>query len=116
MRVSITTNKSMIFHDYDKVVHFVTFMVETVLFMSIFETESRHTVAITFYMDEMQRKKYEVNLYHLAIVVCCILAGIGSEFMQKIATNGQRVFDIKDIICNVLGSFMGMFIVYYYKI
>lgn len=50
----------------------------------------------------------KLNKYMLSVIVCSFGAGVGSEFAQHILSRGKRSFDYLDIVCNVVGSGMGI--------
>ncbi|KAG9250523.1 uncharacterized protein F5Z01DRAFT_677650 [Emericellopsis atlantica] len=68
----------------DKVLHFVTFFLLTVVFYWIVDTTRRRTL-------------------HMTLVVCTLILGVGSEFVQSFLPN-DRDFDVYDILANVVGS------------
>ncbi|KAK0611547.1 hypothetical protein B0T14DRAFT_530629 [Immersiella caudata] len=68
----------------DKVLHLVTFFALTLTFYWILDTTRRRTL-------------------HFTLVVCTLGLGVGSEFAQAILPNG-RLFDIFDVVANVVGS------------
>ena len=68
----------------DKVLHFLTFFVLTTVFYWIFDTTRRRTL-------------------HLTFVVCTLVLGVGSEFLQAFLPN-DRSFDLFDIVANDVGS------------
>ncbi|KAF6829196.1 hypothetical protein CPLU01_08086 [Colletotrichum plurivorum] len=68
----------------DKVLHFVTFFLLTIVFYWILDTNRRRTLNLT-------------------LIVCTGVLGVGSEFLQGFLPNG-REFDFYDIIANVVGS------------
>ena len=68
----------------DKVLHLLTFFVLTLVFYWILDTNRRRTLNLT-------------------LIVCTGILGVGSEFLQGFLPNG-RVFDIYDIVANVVGS------------
>lgn len=72
----------------DKVLHFITFFVLTVVFYWIVDTNRRRTLNMT-------------------LVVCTLVLGVGSEFVQSFLPN-DRDFDLYDIVANVLGSLLGV--------
>ncbi|KAK7923432.1 hypothetical protein PG985_007503 [Apiospora marii] len=72
----------------DKVLHLFTFFLLTVVFYWIVDTNRRRTL-------------------HLTLVVCTAILGVGSEFLQGFLPNG-RVFDLYDIVANVVGSLAGL--------
>lgn len=68
----------------DKVLHCGTFFVLTTAFYWILDTTRRRTL-------------------HLTFMVCTVVLGIGSEFLQAFVPN-DRVFDLFDIVANEVGS------------
>jgi len=78
----------------DKVLHLVTFFLLTILFYWIVDTNRRRTLNMT-------------------LVVCTIILGIGSEFLQSFVPN-SRAFDFYDIVANMVGSLVGLGICAWY--
>ncbi|KAL7910900.1 hypothetical protein GGI35DRAFT_445908 [Trichoderma velutinum] len=78
----------------DKVLHFVTFFLLTVVFYWVVDTNRRRTL-------------------HMTLVVCTLILGVGSEFLQGFLPNG-RDFDIYDIVANIVGSLLGLGICAWY--
>lgn len=74
---------------HDKVVHFVTFFILTAEFYYVFDTAAVRT------------------LRWLTVVICTVGGSVGLEFIQSLV-NPARVFDVKDIACNVAGSAMAV--------
>ncbi|KAG5656221.1 hypothetical protein HG530_015652 [Fusarium avenaceum] len=72
----------------DKVLHFVTFFTLSVVFYWVVDTNRRRVMNMT-------------------LVVCTIVLGVGSEFVQSFIDNG-REFDLYDIVANVIGSLLGV--------
>ncbi|KAK4250010.1 hypothetical protein C7999DRAFT_38932 [Corynascus novoguineensis] len=72
----------------DKTLHFLTFLVLTVVFYWIVDTTRRRTA-------------------HLTLIVCVAGLGVGSEFVQAVLPNG-RAFDVFDIVANLAGSLAGL--------
>lgn len=72
----------------DKVLHVLTFFLLTVVFYWILDTNRRRTLNLT-------------------VVVCTLIGGIGSEFLQGFLPNG-REFDLYDIVANIVGSVGGL--------
>lgn len=72
----------------DKVLHALTFFLLTVVFYWIIDTNRRRTLNMT-------------------LVVCTLILGIGSEFLQGFLPNG-REFDLYDIVANIVGSLGGL--------
>lgn len=79
---------------HDKFTHFITFFILTLMFYWLFETSSTRTIR------------------NLTFFICTLAGGIGSEFVQGLLP--YRTFDAKDIICNVLGSFLALLISMFY--
>lgn len=78
----------------DKVLHFITFFIITVVFYWVVDTNRRRVMNMT-------------------LVVCTIVLGVGSEFVQSFLDNG-REFDLYDIVANVIGSLLGVGICSWY--
>ncbi|EFQ31737.1 VanZ like family protein [Colletotrichum graminicola] len=72
----------------DKVLHFGTFFLLTIVFYWILDTNRRRTLNLT-------------------LTVCTFVLGVGSEFLQGFLPNG-REFDFYDIVANVVGSLAGL--------
>jgi len=72
----------------DKALHLLTFFLLTIAFYWIVDTNRRRTLNFT-------------------LVVCTLGLGVGSEFLQAILPNG-RLFDIFDVVANVVGSLAGI--------
>lgn len=72
----------------DKLLHFLTFFLLTVVFYWIIDTNRRRTLNLT-------------------LVVCTLGLGVGSEFLQALLPNG-REFDLYDLVANVVGSLVGL--------
>ncbi|KAG8669881.1 hypothetical protein FPOAC2_09223 [Fusarium poae] len=72
----------------DKVLHFITFFILSVVFYWIVDTNRRRVMNMT-------------------LVVCTIILGVGSEFVQSFLDNG-REFDLHDIVANLIGSLLGV--------
>lgn len=72
----------------DKVLHFITFFLLTLVFYWIIDTNRRRIV-------------------HLTVIVCTIVLGVGSEFLQSFLPN-DRHFDMYDIVANVFGSLLAI--------
>lgn len=51
---------------------------------------------------------WRVDKHALSVFICTICGGIGSEFMQSILSGGKRKFDPRDILCNIVGSLVGI--------
>ncbi|KAJ5808393.1 hypothetical protein N7474_009662 [Penicillium riverlandense] len=69
---------------HDKFLHLITFFLLSLAFYWIIDTSRRRTVNLT-------------------LVVCTLGLGVGSEFLQGLLPN-DRVFDLFDLIANVVGS------------
>ncbi|KAK9386627.1 VanZ like family-domain-containing protein [Lipomyces mesembrius] len=72
---------------HDKLVHFLAFFTLTTLFYWIVDTTRRRLINAT-------------------IIVCIVLGGIGSEFVQSFVP--YRAFDIFDIVANVIGASLAL--------
>ncbi|KAM0667924.1 hypothetical protein ACQRIT_002791 [Beauveria bassiana] len=72
----------------DKVLHFSTFFLLTVVFYWVVDTNRRRTINMTF-------------------IICTLILGVGSEFLQSFLPN-DREFDIYDIVANLVGSLLGL--------
>ncbi|KAI5855253.1 hypothetical protein BZA05DRAFT_391021 [Tricharina praecox] len=77
----------------DKFLHFVTFLTLTVCFYWILDASRRRVVNLT-------------------MGVCTLVGGVGSEFVQSVATS--REFDPLDIVSNLLGSGLGLLLCTWY--
>lgn len=82
---------ALIHLEYDKVIHFTTFLILTIEFYFIFDTKNKKLIRI------------------ITIVICTCGASIGLELIQHLI-NSQRIFDIFDILYNVCGSSIGLLI------
>ncbi len=69
----------------DKVLHLATFFVLTAVFYWVVDTGRRRAL-------------------HLALAVCTLAGGVGSEFLQAAIPGNGRDFDPADIAANVAGS------------
>lgn len=72
----------------DKLLHFLTFFILTIVFYWIVDTNRRRTLNLT-------------------LTVCTGALGVGSEFLQAILPN-DRDFDVYDIVANIVGSLAGL--------
>lgn len=86
----------------DKVLHFVCFLVATALFYAIWD------------VDESARR--HSSLWRripliLSFVVCFLVGGIGSEFVQALLPS--KHFDAFDILANLVGSSLGLWLSYH---
>jgi VanZ family protein len=68
----------------DKALHAVTFFLLTLVFYWIIDGSRRRVLNLT-------------------LTTCTVVLGVGSEFLQAILPNG-RVFDLYDIVANIVGS------------
>ena len=89
------TNNNAFMEGYDKFVHFGVFLVETYLF-----AKSLQKFQLKLW------RNWELNRNFVIVIVCFILASIGSEYFQHFV-NPNRAFDIADIIANLLGTSVG---------
>jgi VanZ family protein len=78
----------------DKVLHTLTFFVLTVVFYWVIDTSRRRTLNLT-------------------LLVCTLILGVGSEFLQNFLPNGRN-FDLYDILANVAGSLAALAICSWY--
>lgn len=76
---------------HDKLVHFTVFSMMTLL----------------TYMCLSFEQKWRVHWIVVCGFGCCIIAAVGSEFMQHLI-NPNRSFDVYDIYTNVAGSIIGL--------
>lgn len=74
----------------DKVLHYVSFFILSVVFYWIIDTSRRRVI-------------------HITAIICMGVLGVGSEFLQSMLPNGRQ-FDLFDILANALGcaSAMGL--------
>ncbi|ODQ63965.1 hypothetical protein NADFUDRAFT_84023 [Nadsonia fulvescens var. elongata DSM 6958] len=68
---------------HDKLIHFVTFFLLSLVFYWIIDAPRKRCV-------------------HFSLIVCTMFGGVGSEFLQGFLP--YRSFDYRDILCNVAGS------------
>ena len=66
-----------------------------------------------FAEDIVTVRKTQVSKYVLGVLICSLGASVTSEFAQSVLSRGQRVFDVKDIVCNFWGSLLGVGIAFY---
>ena len=76
---------------HDKLIHFLTFFILTMEFYFIFDTKNKSLKVLRL----------------VTLVVCTFGASIGLEIVQSLI-NPARVFDVYDILFNVLGSLLGL--------
>ncbi|ATY64093.1 VanZ domain protein [Cordyceps militaris CM01] len=72
----------------DKLLHFLTFFLLTVVFYWVVDTNRRRTINMT-------------------LIICTLILGVGSEFLQSFLPN-DREFDMYDIAANIVGSLLGL--------
>ncbi|KAL1301642.1 hypothetical protein AAFC00_005865 [Neodothiora populina] len=82
--LGLAPNRLPQYKQSDKVLHFITFLLITLCFYWILETNRRRVI-------------------HLTLLICTAGLSIGSEVVQGLLPNG-REFDPYDILANVLGS------------
>ncbi|GAA5879944.1 hypothetical protein JCM1840_006939 [Sporobolomyces johnsonii] len=82
----------------DKVLHFVCFALATSLFYAIWQVEE-HARRVWFWRwwNELA-----------AILVCVLVGGIGSEFVQSLLP--YKTFQAGDIVANLLGAGLGILV------
>mgnify|MGYP001045221245 CR=1 FL=1 len=76
---------------HDKLLHFFMFMVLTMEFYFVFDTQHKSNRIVRL----------------LTFVICTIGGSISSEIIQG-TVNPKRVFDVYDIVCNMMGSLGGI--------
>lgn len=76
---------------YDKLIHFSTFCLLTLEFFFVFDT---------------QYKSLKV-LRNITLIICTFGGSVGLEIIQNLV-NPKRVFDVYDIVANILGSLLGL--------
>ncbi|KAG0683071.1 hypothetical protein C6P40_000453 [Pichia californica] len=76
---------------HDKYIHFIMFFIMSFLFYWILDS------------------KYTWTIRNLTFLICTIIGGIGSEYLQHYISP-FRTFDYYDIIVNVLGSISAIII------
>ena len=101
--LGLTTDPRFTFltSDHDKIAHAFVFGLESWLFVK----------SIGYRYVQFPRN-IAVDKFVLALLVCTVGAGIGSEFAQSVLSNGRRKFDVLDIACNVCGSLVGILAAY----
>lgn len=131
----------MITSTHDKLAHFLVFMIESWLFIKCFvhrKVQLRGTALswirdnFTTFMSVTEPQEIDLEAsngtntntnnngiqgisldkYVLGLIICTLFVAIGSEFMQSIVTGGKRSFDTGDIVCNSLGSLLGISLAY----
>lgn len=80
------------FSEYDKVVHYVTFLVLTGEFYYMFDVSTHSLLRM---------------LRYVTMFTCTFSASVFLEVVQGVL-NPSRVFDYYDIVYNVAGSFTGL--------
>ncbi|KAI5962194.1 uncharacterized protein KGF55_003270 [Candida pseudojiufengensis] len=98
IRYSVLFGFSSIQIIHDKIVHFITFGILTIEFYFIFDTQYKSLKLIRY----------------LTFTICTIGGGIISEIIQHFV-NQKRIFDPIDIVCNVLGSLLGLILSVLYQ-
>lgn len=78
---------------HDKLIHFSTFLILTVEFYFLFDTNHKSLK----------------TLRYITLLVCTFGGSIALEIIQSLV-NLHRVFDLYDILFNVLGSSLGVLI------
>lgn len=76
---------------HDKLIHFSTFCILTIEFYFIFDTHYRSLKV----------------LRGVTLVICTFGGSVSLEIIQNVV-NPKRVFDVYDIIANILGSLLGL--------
>ncbi|RCK63974.1 Uncharacterized protein C11E3.10 [Candida viswanathii] len=76
---------------HDKLIHFTTFCILTIEFYFIFDTHYRSLKV----------------LRGVTLVVCTFGGSVSLEIIQH-TVNPSRVFDVYDILANILGSLLGL--------
>lgn len=115
--MSTNSNLAGAISDYDKVLHLMAFLLESWLFVKIFASR---TIVIPVGHHEYDLNQgvlvntggIELDKYLLSVIVCSVCAGIGSEYLQRLLSNGRRSFDPIDMAYNVFGSLIGILIAY----
>lgn len=80
---------------HDKIIHFLTFLILTSEFYFIFNVSTHSLLRL---------------LRVVTLGVCTIGASVFLELVQNVL-NPKRVFDVYDILYNVIGSFTGLLLV-----
>lgn len=78
----------------DKLLHVIAFFILTLVFYWVIDTNRR-------------------RLMNMTIVVCTLILGIGSEFLQSFLPN-DRDFDMYDIVANIVGSLSALLLCSWY--
>ena len=99
LALSIYLGFALISLKHDKLIHFVTFFILTTEFYFIFDT----------------RNKSLKKLRYITFIICTLVSGIALEIVQNLV-NPSRVFDLNDIIANILGSLSGLGVTYAYSL
>lgn len=119
--LGITTDPrlSALTSTHDKIAHTSVFFIETVLFTLVFSDKS---ICLDHILPLRLRRILSIrndvttsrtlNKYFISFVVCSVIASIGSELGQAAITRGKRQFDLYDILCNFIGSTLGVVLVY----
>ncbi|KAN0061717.1 hypothetical protein ACQY0O_005709 [Thecaphora frezii] len=88
----------------DKVLHFICFFFATSLFYMIWD------------VDEAARRVWlwRNAALLLTFVTCFACGSIGSEIVQSLLP--YKTFDIYDVVCNMIGSSLGLFFTYHLEL
>lgn len=87
----------------DKVLHFFCFFFATALFYAIWDIDSTTRRSSPHFWRPMP--------LFLCVFVCFFVGGIGSEVVQSLLPYKQ--FDIWDVVANLLGSSLGLWVSYW---
>lgn len=115
--MSTNSNLAGAISDYDKVIHLMAFLLESWLFVKIFGSR---TIVLPVGHHEYDLNRgvllnsggIAIDKYLLSVIVCSVCAAIGSEYLQRLLSNGGRSFDPIDMVYNVFGSLIGISIAY----
>ncbi|CAI5756950.1 unnamed protein product [Candida verbasci] len=78
-------------NNYDKLLHFIMFNILTIEFYFIWNTNYKNLKIINY----------------LTFLICTLFGSILSEFIQNLI-NSNRIFDVFDILYNLIGSLIGL--------
>lgn len=98
LALSIYLGFALISLKHDKLIHFVTFFILTTEFYFIFDTRNNFK-----------------KLRYVTFICCTLVSGIALEIVQNLV-NPSRVFDVNDIIANILGSLCALGVTYVYSL
>ncbi|EMG49504.1 hypothetical protein G210_5728 [Candida maltosa Xu316] len=76
---------------HDKLIHFSTFCILTIEFYFIFDTHYKSLKVLRY----------------ITLLLCTFGGSVSSEIIQN-AVNPTRIFDVYDILANVIGSLVGL--------